>query len=129
MCDATQVEGAPICNEAECFYGHRTYLLVSMPVPDCGRVWRIWRRRTVGNADDFGLYAGDACLARGRFVTNVAARKFQTADVSGGSGATGLSATRTFWASTPATPVWRADGLAHPGPIWWGIWTGIWTRM
>jgi hypothetical protein len=65
-----------------------------------------------GDADDLGLYAGDACLARGRFVTDMAARKFQIADVSGGSDAAGLSVTRTIWASTPATPVWRADSLS-----------------
>jgi hypothetical protein len=65
-----------------------------------------------GDADDLGLYAGDACLACGRFVTDMATRKFQIADVSGGSGAAGLSATRKIWASMPATPVWRADGLS-----------------
>jgi hypothetical protein len=36
-------------------------------VSDCRRFWRIWRRRPVGDADVLGLYAGDACLARGRF--------------------------------------------------------------
>jgi hypothetical protein len=29
----------------------------------------------VGDADDLGLYAADACLARGRFVIDMAARK------------------------------------------------------
>jgi hypothetical protein len=67
-----------------------------MTVPDYGRFWRIWRRRPVGDADDLGLYAADDCLARGR-----CARKFHIADVSGGPGAAGLSATRTIWASTP----------------------------
>jgi hypothetical protein len=28
------------------------YLLVAMPIPDCGRFWRIWRRRPVRDADD-----------------------------------------------------------------------------
>jgi hypothetical protein len=51
------------------------YLLVAMPVPDCGRFWRIWRRRPVRDADDLGLCAGNACLARGRFVTDTAAPK------------------------------------------------------
>jgi hypothetical protein len=36
---------------------------------------------------------------------------YQIADVSGGSGAAGLSATRTIWASTPPTPVGDADEL------------------
>jgi hypothetical protein len=94
------------------------YLLVPMPVPDCGRFWRIWRHGPVariGDADDLGLYAADACLARGRFLTDMTARKFHIADVSGGPGAAGLSAMRTIWAYTPPTPVWRAEVLS---PTW-----------
>jgi hypothetical protein len=73
-------------------------------------------RRAVSDADDLGLYAAAAaCLARGRFVTKMATRRFQIADDSGGSGAAGLSATRTIWASTPLTPVRRADVVS---PTW-----------
>jgi hypothetical protein len=55
--------------------------MVPMRVPDCGRFWRTWRRSRVGGADELGLYAADACLARGRSVRVMATRKFQIADV------------------------------------------------
>jgi hypothetical protein len=41
---------------------------------------------------------------------------FHIADVSGGSGAAGRSATRTIWASALAMPVWRADVLSPTRP-------------